>query len=99
MNKRLFTMFGTAGTHQPYTVRLRRCRNAHSASPAAEAPAATDAPAAQPPSDEAPMKYAFFVSDLSNVFHQGQFTEAKNMPRRSTVRTYTCSTASRIRRP
>jgi len=24
-----------------------------------------------------PMKIAFFVSDLSNVFHQGQFTEAK----------------------
>jgi ABC-type sugar transport system substrate-binding protein len=26
---------------------------------------------------EKPMKIAFFVSDLSNVFHQGQFTEAK----------------------
>src|SRR5664279_1702455 len=24
-----------------------------------------------------PMKIAFFVSDLSNVFHQAQFTEAK----------------------
>ena len=26
---------------------------------------------------EKPMKIAFFVSDLSNVFHQGQYTEAK----------------------
>ena len=27
--------------------------------------------------NEKPMKIAFFVSDLSNVFHQGQYTEAK----------------------
>lgn len=40
------------------------------AQPAAEQPAA-EAPA------EAPMKIAFFVSDLSNVFHQAQFTEAQ----------------------
>ncbi len=33
--------------------------------------AATQAPAAKP------MKIAFFVSDLSNVFHQAQFAEAK----------------------
>jgi ABC-type sugar transport system substrate-binding protein len=36
-------------------------------------PAATQAPAAA----EKPMKIAFFVSDLSNVFHQAQATEAK----------------------
>jgi ABC-type sugar transport system substrate-binding protein len=35
------------------------------------APAATQAPAAKP------FKIAFFVSDLSNVFHQAQATEAK----------------------
>ena len=39
--------------------------------PAAEAPAAEPAPA------NAPKKIAFFVSDLSNVFHQAQFTEAQ----------------------
>ena len=41
--------------------------------PATQAPAAqaTEAPAAKA------MKIAFFVSDLSNVFHQGQYTEAK----------------------
>ena len=44
--------------------------------PAAEAPAA-EAPAAEPVSDKMPKKIAFFVSDLSNVFHQGQFTEAQ----------------------
>src|SRR5512134_455418 len=33
--------------------------------------------AAQAPSGEKPMKIAFFVSDLSNVFHQGQAAEAK----------------------
>jgi ABC-type sugar transport system substrate-binding protein len=36
------------------------------------APAAEEAPAA-----EKPMKIAFFVSDLSNVFHQAQATEAQ----------------------
>jgi len=43
---------------------------------APKAPAApTSAPAVQPGTK--PMKIAFFVSDLSNVFHQAQFTEAK----------------------
>jgi len=42
----------------------------------APAPAATEAPAAEAPKD-APKKIAFFVSDLSNVFHQAQFAEAK----------------------
>ncbi|MCG3207647.1 MAG: hypothetical protein FOGNACKC_01247 [Anaerolineae bacterium] len=46
--------------------------------PAAQAPAA-EAPAAEAPqaAPEKPLKIAFFVSDLSNVFHQGQFAEAK----------------------
>ena len=44
--------------------------------PAAEVPA-TEAPAAEAPAAEMPKKIAFFVSDLSNVFHQAQFTEAK----------------------
>ena len=46
------------------------------AAPAAEAPA-TEAPAAEAPATGKPLKIAFFVSDLSNVFHQAQFTEAK----------------------
>lgn len=47
--------------------------------PAAPPQAApTEAPEAQVPAPaEEPMKIAFFVSDLSNVFHQGQFTEAQ----------------------
>jgi ABC-type sugar transport system substrate-binding protein len=44
--------------------------------PAAEAPAA-EAPAEEPAAEQKPMKIAFFVSDLSNVFHQGQFTAAQ----------------------
>jgi len=46
-------------------------------------PAPTEAPTAEAPAEEPaeeteePMKIAFFVSDLSNVFHQGQFTAAK----------------------
>jgi len=35
------------------------------------------APAADEPAAEKPMKIAFFVSDLSNVFHQAQATEAQ----------------------
>jgi len=34
-------------------------------------------PAAEAPAAEKPMKIAFFVSDLSNVFHQAQATEAQ----------------------
>jgi ABC-type sugar transport system substrate-binding protein len=46
------------------------------------APAPTEAPAAPAPTEykpatDAPKKIAFFVSDLSNVFHQGQATEAQ----------------------
>jgi ABC-type sugar transport system substrate-binding protein len=46
-------------------------------STAAPAPA-TQVSAEQPAEKAAkPLKIAFFVSDLSNVFHQGQYTEAK----------------------
>src|SRR5512145_2195280 len=48
--------------------------------PAAPPEAApTEAPEAQAPAPavEMPKKIAFFVSDLSNVFHQAQFTEAQ----------------------
>ncbi|HVN55781.1 MAG TPA: hypothetical protein VMT46_15725, partial [Anaerolineaceae bacterium] len=46
------------------------------------APAPTQAPAAAQPTaapaaSTKPLKIAFFVSDLSNVFHQAQSTEAK----------------------
>ncbi len=41
------------------------------------APAAPAGPAEYTPATDAPKKIAFFVSDLSNVFHQGQFTAAK----------------------
>ena len=64
---------------------LAACGGAATSEPAAtEAPAtaateateaATAAPAEAPA--ENPMKIAFFVSDLSNVFHQAQFAEAK----------------------
>jgi ABC-type sugar transport system substrate-binding protein len=41
----------------------------------AEAPAAAEP--AEAPAAAKPMKIAFFVSDLSNVFHQAQFAEAQ----------------------
>jgi ABC-type sugar transport system substrate-binding protein len=44
--------------------------------PATSAPAA-DVPEAQDPAAKSVKKIAFFVSDLSNVFHQAQFAEAK----------------------
>ena len=49
----------------------------------APAVAPTQAPAAQPsttdykPATDKPKKIAFFVSDMTNVFHQGQATEAQ----------------------
>ncbi len=45
--------------------------------PATEAPAAAVAPSSFKPATDKPKKIAFFVSDLTNVFHQGQATEAK----------------------
>ena len=52
---------------------LSACGPAATTVPPTQAPAAqaTQAPAAKP------IKIAFFVSDLSNVFHQAQFAEAK----------------------
>ena len=55
---------------------LSACGPAATATPAAEAPA-TQAPAAQDPAAKTVKKIAFFVSDLSNVFHQAQFAEAQ----------------------
>ena len=50
------------------------------AAPTAEAPEAevpeAEAPEAEAPADK-PMKIAFFVSDMTNVFHQGQAIEAQ----------------------
>ena len=70
MSKRLFTMFALLVFA---SLVLSACA---AAVPAAQAPAA-DAPAADAASATQPKKIAFFVSDLSNVFHQAQFTEAK----------------------
>ena len=53
---------------------LSACAPTAPATPAA--PAATPVPVTQAPA-ATPMKIAFFVSDLSNVFHQAQATEAK----------------------
>jgi ABC-type sugar transport system substrate-binding protein len=49
------------------------------AAPAAPAPASSGAPAAPAaePAVQTPKKIAFFVSDLSNVFHQMQATQAQ----------------------
>jgi len=46
------------------------------ATPAPQEPAAAEAPAAEPAA-QTPKKIAFFVSDLSNVFHQMQATQAQ----------------------
>jgi ABC-type sugar transport system substrate-binding protein len=56
---------------------LSACKTAPTPVPQAEAPAPqAEAPAAVKSGDK-PLKIAFFVSDMTNVFHQGQFTEAK----------------------
>jgi len=55
------------------TVAPASSKPAEASAPAASAPAASS-PAA---SEAKPLKIAYFVSDLSNVFHQGQFAEAK----------------------
>lgn len=49
------------------------------ATPAPQAPASSEAPAAPAaePAAQTPKKIAFFVSDLSNVFHQMQATQAQ----------------------
>lgn len=73
MSKRLFTVLALLVLG---SLVLSACA---AAVPAAQAPAA-EAPAdasADAPAAAMPKKIAFFVSDLSNVFHQGQFTEAQ----------------------
>mgnify|MGYP001338073694 CR=1 FL=1 len=70
MSKRLFTMLALLVFA---SLVLSACT---AAVPAAQAPAA-EAPAADAAAVKLPKKIAFFVSDLSNVFHQGQFTEAQ----------------------
>ena len=90
MKKKLFTLLAVLVLT---SLVLSACGAAATPVPATKAPAAapTQAPAAaatQPPAAAAaasdykpatnlPKKIAFFVSDLSNVFHQGQATEAQ----------------------
>jgi len=69
MSKRLFTIFSLLVLA---SLLLSACA---AAVPAAQPSAA--APAADASAAKLPKKIAFFVSDLSNVFHQAQFTEAK----------------------
>jgi ABC-type sugar transport system substrate-binding protein len=73
---------GGAATPAPTAAPAATQAPAPTAAPAAtEAPAPTAAPAAgaseYKPATDQPKKIAFFVSDLSNVFHQGQATEAQ----------------------
>ena len=70
MSKRLFTMVAVLVFA---SLVLSACA---AAVPAAQAPAA-EAPAPAAATANQPKKIAFFVSDLSNVFHQGQATEAQ----------------------
>jgi ABC-type sugar transport system substrate-binding protein len=70
MSKRLFTMLAVLVFA---SLVLSACA---AAVPAAQAPAA-EAPAPAAETANQPKKIAFFVSDLSNVFHQGQFTAAQ----------------------
>jgi ABC-type sugar transport system substrate-binding protein len=63
----------TAAPAAPQATEAPASTVAPTAAPAAAAPAA----AAYKPATDKPMKIAFFVSDMTNVFHQGQATEAK----------------------
>jgi ABC-type sugar transport system substrate-binding protein len=96
MSKRLFTMLALLVFA---SLVLSACA---AAVPAAPAPAA-EAPAPEASAPEAsvnmPKKIAFFVSDLSNVFHQGQFTAAQKYAKKSTAQKSICLTASRTLRP
>jgi len=78
MNKNLYALLTVLVVLTGLVV-LSACGPAATPEPAStEAPAteAAEAPATEAAAEE-PMKIAFFVSDLSNVFHQGQFTAAK----------------------
>ena len=85
MKKNLFTLLAVLVLT---SLVLSACGPAATPAPPTQAPAApaTQAPAAQAaapatsaykPATSTPKKIAFFVSDLSNVFHQGQATEAQ----------------------
>ena len=89
MKKNLFTLLAVVVLA---SLLLAACGGAATPAPAPQAPAAepTKAPVVEPtkpapaaapgefkPATDAPKKIAFFVSDLSIVFHQGQFTAAK----------------------
>jgi len=77
MSKRLFTLLALLVLASLVLSACGAAATPAAPVPAAEAPSTTEAPVAEPPSDTAGMKIAFFVSDLSNVFHQGQAAEAK----------------------
>ena len=90
MKKKLFTLLAVLVARQPRSVCLRRCRDARSTDSSARrcadssAGRCTDSSAGccrlrrdYKPATDKPKKIAFFVSDLSNVFHQGQATEAQ----------------------
>jgi len=71
MKKNLFTLLAVLTL---VSLVLSACGPA--AAPAQPVAPAAEAPAAPVPAEKS-MKIAFFVSDMTNVFHQGQFTEAK----------------------
>jgi ABC-type sugar transport system substrate-binding protein len=74
MSKRLFTIFSLLVLA---SLLLSACTAAVPAAQPSAGAAATEAAAADASAAKLPKKIAFFVSDLSNVFHQAQFTEAK----------------------
>ena len=76
MNKRLFTILALLVLASLVLSACGAAATPAPQAPVAEAPAA-EAPAAEAVPDNMPKKIAFFVSDMSNVFHQGQFTAAK----------------------
>ena len=86
MSKRLFTLLALLVVASLVLSACGAAATPAAEAPVAEAPAteapvveepAAEAPAAEPAPANAPKKIAFFVSDLSNVFHQAQFTEAQ----------------------
>ena len=90
MKKNLFTLLtvlvlasfvlsacGTAATPVPPTKAPAAAPTQPPAVAPTQAPAAAPAASDYKPATNLPKKIAFFVSDLSNVFHQAQFAEAK----------------------
>ena len=72
MKKNLFALLSVLAL---IVLVVSACAQAATPVPPTKAPAAAQPTAA--PAAAKPMKIAFFVSDLSNVFHQAQFAEAK----------------------